>query len=341
MQPVYPSLMNFPLEVLSEHILPQLSIPTAGIFGRTCHLIHNLMTPSVLCKIFSRYVPHFEDTKHIEHIKKQYILYSNIKKGVFASEEVDFNLPIEFSGQTHILCTAPEDQIRFWDKIKGQYTETIPISEFEIKRFVMNDTHLAFVDSNDNVEIWDRQAKVRKKLPLVSSQMDPIVCLLLHNNFLFLITDDTRIVIWDMYSKSCTKICTLTPKRLNPNMLDFDGEKLYYIWNEKVRSLNFNAPDRTVLLDIAQKFDFGFFSDADHRIRLMPKRIKNAVFREYRPLVAVGPDWKKVSEKILKKKLQDGFNDKEMATAICNYLAKRSPSALNSSRISSGKCDPN
>ncbi len=231
MQPAPQSsgLANLPPDVLIN-ILGMLPIQQFGALNLTCRQFCFITRNHPLTLLLSQHFPNFQKTDpnqtELEALKEQYLINSNLPKGVYASHTLQAHKGTVWSlalkGQT-LFSSSKDKTIKLWDLNTNTHTATLQGHKGAVYSLKLDGQRLFSGSSDSTIKIWDLNTNTCTAT--LQGHNDSVWSIALDGQRLFSSSQDKTIKIWDLNANTCT--ATLQGHIDGVFSLALDGQRLF------------------------------------------------------------------------------------------------------------------
>ncbi|MBS0604668.1 MAG: F-box/WD repeat-containing protein [Verrucomicrobia bacterium] len=221
-------LVNLPPDLLIK-ILRMLPIQQLGSLNQTCRQMYLVTSNNTLILLLSQHFPNFPitdpDLNELEALKEQYLINSNLPKGVYASHTFPAHSQtvssIALIGQT-LYSSSHDKSIKIWDLKTNTCTATLQGHTSPIYCLAFDEKRLFSGSSDNTIKIWD--VKTNQCTATLEGHTGPVYCLAFDGQKLISGSSDRTIKIWDLETNTCTT--TLQGAHGGIQSLALDGQSL-------------------------------------------------------------------------------------------------------------------
>ncbi|MBS0604679.1 MAG: WD40 repeat domain-containing protein [Verrucomicrobia bacterium] len=244
-------LVKLPTD-LYFRILGMLPIQQIGCLNQTCREICINTTNNSLILLLSQHFPNVQKTDpnqtDLEALIEQYLINSNLTKGVYASHTLQGHDTVVSSlaldGQ-RLFSGSYDKAIKVWDLNTNTCTATLQGHDNAVMSLALDGQKLFSGSSDNTIKIWDLNTNTCTAT--LQGHDNAVMSLALDGQKLFSGSSDNTIKIWDLNTNTCT--ATLQGHMRTVSSLAQDGQRFFsgsYDKAIKVWDLNTNTCTATL-----------------------------------------------------------------------------------------------
>ncbi len=198
-------ILQMPLDIVGQ-MLTHSSGQEIGRSAQVCRQWHQMVNESDWRLFLSHHFPTF-DSSAIQNCQETYqTLYSNFKRGVYASHTLQGHQSSVSSvtfAQGKLISGSFDGTIKIWDLETGACTQTLQGHQSWVRCLAFAQGKLVSGSDDRTIKIWDLETDACTQT--LQGHQDTVRCVALAQGKLVSGSDDNTIKIWDLETGACTQ----------------------------------------------------------------------------------------------------------------------------------------